>query len=388
MRFRVLIISILIILTTVGCSSTNNLSKEDKLADFEQLYNEIKNGYPFLEVNKRQNKIDWLANKETYKDLIEKTSSDQDFAEKLNSILQDLNSGHTEVITEKAYFDMFKEVYGPLGWYDFFDDENVNNMYNSFKDKGKPMSESFKDIEMKDLVKDKIGYIYIPQMNSANGSIDDDMKRIESYLRNRQNYKALVINIRGNTGGTDEYWTKLVSILSDKKFECGGYNLVRNNSDVINNYTKARKVKLNDINELPKNIIKKAPKEVTSMFTHFEENKLTVEGKSKTPFKGKIYLLVDDFVYSGAESFSIFCKEQNFATIVGTKTGGDGYVYDPVLFKLNNSGLIVRMSSAMYITDSGICNEEEKTTPDVKIENNSKRLEPYIDKVLELENEK
>lgn len=162
MRFRALIISILIILTTVGCSSTNNLSKEDKLADFEQLYNEIKNGYPFLEVNKRQNKIDWLANKETYQDLIEKTSSDQDFAEKLNSILQDLNSGHTEVITEKAYFDMFKEVYGPLGWYDFFDDENVNNMYNSFKDKGKPMSESFKDIEMKDLVKDKIGYIYIP----------------------------------------------------------------------------------------------------------------------------------------------------------------------------------------------------------------------------------
>ncbi|EPZ57369.1 peptidase S41 family protein [[Clostridium] sordellii ATCC 9714] len=250
------------------------------------------------------------------------------------------------------------------------------------------MSESFKDIEMKDLVKDKIGYIYIPQMNSANGSIDDDMKRIESYLRNRQNYKALVINIRGNTGGTDEYWTKLVSILSDKKFECGGYNLVRNNSDVINNYTKARKVNLNDINELPKNIIKKAPKELTSMFTHFEENKLTVEGKSKIPFKGKIYLLVDDFVYSGAESFSIFCKEQNFATIVGTKTGGDGYVYDPVLFKLNNSGLIVRMSSAMYITDGGICNEEEKTTPDVKIENNSKRLEPYIDKVLELENEK
>ena len=42
----------------------------------------------------------------------------------------------------------------------------------------------------------------------------------------------------------------------------------------------------------------------------------------------------------------------------------------------------------MYITDGGICNEEEKTTPDVKIENNPKRLEPYIDKVLELENEK
>ncbi|MGL5753841.1 MAG: S41 family peptidase [Paraclostridium sp.] len=391
MKFKILTILIMITLITVGCTSTSTLSEEEKLADFEQLYNEIKDGYPFLEVNKRQNKVDWLANKESYKEIVMKTLSDQDFADKLNYILKDLNSGHTEVVNEKAYFDMLKEVYEPLGWYDFFDDENVNNMYNSLKKGGGYGSESYKDIEMKDLVEGEIGYIDIPQMNAANGSIDGDMKRIDSYLKKRQDYKSLVIDIRGNFGGTDEYWTKLVSTLTDKSYECGGYRLVRNTSDVINNFTKARNTNLNDISELPKDIIKNAPEELTSMFTHFEYNKAIIQGKSKTPFKGRIYLLVDDYVYSGAESFSIFCKEQKFATIVGTKTGGDGYVYDPVLFKLNNSGLIVRMSSTMYLTDSGICNEEEKTTPDIKLKNasgnNAFGLDNCINKVLELENQ-
>ncbi|WLD26703.1 hypothetical protein CDIFMA2_05710 [Clostridioides difficile] len=73
-------------------------------------------------------------------------------------------------------------------------------------------------------------------------------------------------------------------------------------------------------------------------------------------------------VFSGAEPFAIFCKEQNFATIIGSKTGGDGYVYDPVLFKLENSGLIARMSSSMYLTDRGIRDEEDKVTLDIYIE--------------------
>lgn len=226
-------------------------------------------------------------------------------------------------------------------------------------------------------------------MNSANGNVDDDMKRIESYINKIQGYKSLVIDIRGNYGGTDEYWIKLVSLLTDKVYNCGGYRLFRNTSDVISNYTEFREIELNNISDLSKDILKNAPKEVKNIFTHFEYNNEMIKGKSKNPFKGKIYLLVDDGVFSGGESFAIFCKEQKFATIIGTKTGGDGYIYDPVLFKLNNSGLIVRMASNMYLTESGICNEEEKTVPDIKIENSSNtktlRSDDSINKILELD---
>ncbi len=62
MRWRILIISILICLITVGCSNTSTLTLEEIVADFEQLYNEVKAGYPFLEVNKRLYKENWLKN--------------------------------------------------------------------------------------------------------------------------------------------------------------------------------------------------------------------------------------------------------------------------------------------------------------------------------------
>ena len=57
-----------------------------------------------------------------------------------------------------------------------------------------------------------------------------------------------------------------------------------------------------------------------------------------------------------------------------------------MLFKLNNSGLIVRMSSAMYLTEEGICNEEEKTTPDILVENTAINYgkDECIQQVLEL----
>lgn len=389
MKYKILIIVLLIFLINVGCSKPDTLTIEEKVEDFEQLYNEIKKGYPFLEVNKRQNKKDWIAKKDSFKKRITSTMSDQDFANELDAILQELNNNHTELINNKEYFDTIKELYEPLGWYDFFDDRDVNDMYNILENGQGSGSESYEDIELKDLVQDKIGYVYIPQMNSANKSIKNDMKRINLYLKKVQDYQSLIIDIRGNTGGTDEYWVDLVSLLTDKDYKCKGYRLFRNNSDVINNYTKKRNINLNDISKLPKELVKNAPKEVESMFTDFEYNQVVVEGKSKTPFKGKIYLLVDDMVFSAAESFAIFCKEQNFATIIGCKTSGDGYVYDPVLFKLENSGLIARMSSSMYLTDSGICDEEDKVTPDIYVEypikNNIPKLDDCINKVLELE---
>lgn len=205
MKHRILMIVLLISLFTVGCSntSTNTLSEEEKLADFEQLYNEVKEGYPFLEVNKRLNNVDWLSKKEAFNKKIINTSSDQEFADELNNIMGELNNNHTSIINDKDKFNEIKEIYERFGWYDFFDDSNVNNMYDSLKNEKKNADDNFQDIQLKDLVKNKIGYISISQMNSANGSIDDDMKRIESYLNKINGYKSLVIDIRGNYGGTD-----------------------------------------------------------------------------------------------------------------------------------------------------------------------------------------
>lgn len=121
MKHRILMIVLLISLFTVGCSntSTNILSEEEKLADFEQLYNEVKEGYPFLEVNKRLNNVDWLSKKEAFNKKIINTSSDQEFADELNNIMGELNNNHTSIINDKDKFNEIKEIYERFGWYDF-----------------------------------------------------------------------------------------------------------------------------------------------------------------------------------------------------------------------------------------------------------------------------
>lgn len=211
-----IIISMIMSLILVGCSNSSNLTEEEKLADFEQLYNEIESGYPFLEVNKRLNKQDWLANKDIYEQRIKDTNSDKEFISELNLILRDLNNSHTHLIDNQISFDFFRKTYSPLNWYDFFDDEKVINRYSSIK-KGFAYKEiSYKENTIKGLVENEVGYIHIPQMYSANGDINKDMETIKAYLEKIKDYKALVIDIRGNPGGTDEYWRSLVAVISDK----------------------------------------------------------------------------------------------------------------------------------------------------------------------------
>ena len=47
-------------------------------------------------------------------------------------------------------------------------------------------------------------------MASKNGSTDKDLKMIGDYINTLGEYKALIIDIRGNLGGSDRYWQGIV----------------------------------------------------------------------------------------------------------------------------------------------------------------------------------
>lgn len=66
----------MIIIGTINIEESQQLSHRKKIADFEYLYKTIEENYPFLEVNKRVNGVDWLANKERYLEWVEKTAGD------------------------------------------------------------------------------------------------------------------------------------------------------------------------------------------------------------------------------------------------------------------------------------------------------------------------
>lgn len=396
MKKKVLFLAIIFIfiITISNCiySKNDQLSKREKVEDFEYVYNAIKNGYPYLDVNKRRNNIDWLGNKDKYLKRIKNTKNDEEFIEEMSSILSDLDNRHTELIDNKKRYELFKKSYSNNNWYDFLDDKKVVERYNSIKPKIKISKDIFlkKELILKDVIKNKVGYIYLPSMASKNGSTDKDLKMIGDYIKTLGKHKALIIDIRGNLGGSDRYWQGIVSKLIKNDIKINGYRTYRNNSKIVKRYTYVRNIKLEPIENLPMNVKKNAPEETLKNFSDFENTSYTIKANNDLKFEGNIYLLVDEKIYSSSESFSMFCKETKFATLIGQTTGGDGGGLDPVLFKLKNSGLIVRMASGMYLNKYGICDEEFKTTPDFKIKD-CKRTTNFKDdncikKVLELEN--
>lgn len=402
-----LLISIMCI-SFIGCNDTGvkervditkgkQLTKEEKIEDFEYMFKTIEEAYPFLEVNKRVNNVDWIANKEEYLEKIKNTKNDKEFIEVITQILSELNNDHTHLINSKELYDFFKSGYNQTGWYDFFDDEKVLSRYNSMEGNTQNTKEPMvkKDVIVRDVIDKKIGYIYLPQMYGVYGEItekdiESDLKIIGDYINKLEDYKALIIDIRGNSGGDDMYWRSIVSKVVSDDIESKGYLAFRSDNKIMKDYVDKREIRVDSIDNLPKELLENAPKDIMTDFSEFMESTVVIESDNKSRFKGNIYLLVDDTVYSSSESFSIFCKDSGFATLIGEKTGGDGGGIDPILFDLENSGLIIRMASDMYLTGQGICNEEFKTKPDYEVSNvtRTKNFEDdkCIQKVLELEN--
>ncbi|MCC0645253.1 peptidase S41 [Clostridioides sp. ZZV14-6150] len=396
MKKKILFLGIIcisiILLGNSTYSQKKQLSEKEKVDDFKYVYNVIKTGYPYLDVNKRLNNIDWLENEDKYIKRIKNTESDEEFIEEMSSILPELNNKHTELIDNKNRYELFKKSYSNNNWYDFLNDKKVVDRYDSINTKIKMPNDIFvkKELILEDIIKGKVGYMYLPAMSPQNGSIDKDLKMIGDYINNLEKHKVLIIDIRGNSGGSDRYWKGIVSKLIKNDIKIEGYRLYRNNNKIVKKYTNARNIKLEPIENLPVGVKKNAPEETLKNFSDFEKTSYTINTNNDLKFQGNIYLLIDEKVYSSSESFSMFCKETKLATLVGETTGGDGGGIDPVLFELKNSGLIVRMSSCMYLNKDGICDEEFKTIPEFKVKDCKRTInfkdDNSIKRVLKLEN--
>lgn len=397
--------------TFVACGSkvdtSISLTEEQKIEDFNYLYKTIEENYPFLETNKRLNNVDWLSKKEEYLQRVKNTKSDIEFLITLNSILSELNNGHTHMITNSSQFRDLREIYSMnKGWQKKVQLPVLNNKkalarYNINKNEKIQVlnqeknenTEGIKNASTKDIVEGKIGYIYIPQMISYY-NMGKDIELIDKYLNNIKEYQALIIDIRGNSGGDSYYWISyLVPKLIDKVYENTTYSFWKD-GEIINNYLKKSKVKYStgfgEVKDLDTTKLVNLPVEVKEDFKYYSKNTMEISpSEDSINFKGNIYMLVDKGVYSSSEAFASFAKQTGFATLIGERTGGDGIGSDPLLHMLPNSGYIFRFSKDMGTTADGTSNEEFKTEPDYEIQYAGKtgnfENDYCIKKVLELE---
>lgn len=358
-----------------------DLTTREKLQDFDYLYDVLKKNYPFFKVNERLHGINWLGNKRKYKRMIRNTKNDAEFLVAMDRILGDLNNRHVNILSGAGYRWLYESYYTSysqynaieyLGWY-----EALSNPYIMYRYKFDGNIESVKlaqqpVLETKVLIEDKIAYMKIKEMANLDVAKKDYFK-ISKFLKEVEGYEKLIIDIRGNSGGHDAYWKNIVELLVVEPLSAKYFIFFKESS--ISSLDPYRVRNLNIIKELDKEILDQFPQEVRTDFNYYKACSIRVnpwnigfDTSDNINFTGKIYLLVDNGVFSSAEKFSSFSKDTGFATLVGEPTGGDRVFEEIPLYFLYNSKFVIRYSRELGMNMDGTINMETKTMPHILVD--------------------
>ncbi|MCW3789235.1 S41 family peptidase [Plebeiibacterium sediminum] len=375
--------------TTINAKEkiVKQLTTDQKLAEFDSLFIQLKDVFPYFGVNERRHGVDWLANYQLYRDKIAHTSNDKEYLAQIDSIMRDLNSVHADIYPTRAYkyylhayrfanmltFGAFKGYTRELR--KSVAKENYSYWQALYKELHPPKVKT--DLNLKEdpnvrceLNEDSsIAVIKIKSFDFELKKTDKDV--ILGFYNQLDGYKNLIIDIQGNGGGFSGYWQDvLVPFLSDTTITYKG-NLAYKDTPKLLNFIKADKN--GEEYHLDSIQYPKLPPEVIHDNYAFSTLDFNIKPDKKSAnYKGNIYLLVDHNNYSSTEAFVNFCKVTGFATVVGETTGGDGIGSDPFMFTLPISGIVVRYPAIMGLNPDGSSNDEFGTTPDIILNGSSK----------------
>ncbi|MFW9769684.1 MAG: S41 family peptidase [Candidatus Thorarchaeota archaeon] len=220
------------------------------------------------------------------------------------------------------------------------------------------------------------GYVRIGDFEDS--FADDDNKVLMEFYKQIEDYKLLIIDVRGNQGGSYEPWMRnVIAPLAREKlsskmhlaFRSGNYvEMFRRVADIGSIVSKER--------------FKKLPPEVlTEDFTIYDYIQ-TVDPSGEIDFRGRIIVLIDAITFSATDAFALFCKETGFAKLYGIPSGGDGISDSPIYYILPNSKILVRFTPGMGIDYTGQANEEVCVHPDVYYESPFGDMEELVNFVL------
>jgi carboxyl-terminal processing protease len=195
------------------------------------------------------------------------------------------------------------------------------------------------------LVEGSIGYLRIPGFNDPNFE-----KSALAFVRNHSKAKCLIIDVRGNGGGSTPY--ELIRELMDRPWR----DWTTFTPSLVALYRAQGKPP--------------AP--------------LRIESRSYLPrpeaFAGRLLLLIDRFSCSACEDFIMALKDNGRATLLGEKTEGSSG--QPYFLNLGN-GLSLLVGAARYSFPDGSPFEGQGIKPTIPVELRLTDLRAGIDLVLQ-----
>lgn len=347
------------------------LPSEKLVEDFEYYFKTMKENSPLFNATKRH-VLDLEKQFVEYKKKISESKSNFEQLSLIDEFSRKFLGHNGIILGECGYcINLYKSWKAREVWAKTLSDDPLTqrntDLYNYFKwNKERPglqdstPKKSNENVETKIIEPEKIAYIKVKSFGAKNIGPHDE-KIIGEFFEKIKNYDNIIIYITGNGGGASWYVNYFAPILKNKLIY-NQYMLFKMGSHSASYIKKGYMEKIQPIDELPDfaNLNQEDKKELT----HFIKRVGTFK-PLKNPVKAKIWLLIDEKVFSASEYFAILCKQGKTGTIVGRNSGGDGVGIDPVYLVLLNSKVAMRYSIDYGLNKDGSCNAECGTKPDI-----------------------
>ncbi|HLA55163.1 MAG TPA: S41 family peptidase [Flavobacterium sp.] len=322
--------------------------------NFEVLWHTFEDNYAFFKLRN----IDWHKTYQDYRPKVNAQTSDESLYGIFSQMLTPFQDNHINVIVPNV--KQFKSV-KPSQFAAEFPTDSLrnafwtvvdNNLYANGFSKIKTIGADFNGKPLFNYsVSKKQGYLRFNRCfvdGDADNKIDAAAagKLLDQVFLEFANVKSLIIDVRDNIGGNDEFAFEVASRFTDKKR--------------ASMYKRTRK---------PKG----GYEEMLEPETWF------IEPKGNKPFLSNVVLLTNDKTVSAGDVFAMIMKELPQVKIIGTDTRG---IYSDMYgFTLPNKWLI-SLSNQRYFNSDMVCYEGTGTPVDLKVENTHQDLETKKDPVL------
>jgi hypothetical protein len=241
----------------------------------------------------------------------------------------------------------------------------------------------------------------------ATGKEDPAYKKFSVFLDQmmdtleREKIQNLIIDLRGNTGGTGALYEKVFSFFTPRPFRDSQYAYTLFNEVPMEEKLVITPLFLsngvNDKHGLNAYLKQLYPKEVQGKYYWTDDKNPSIMPDTRT-FKGQLYLFVDQRVASAASHLASLIKSYTNAIVIGKETVGGYYEHNghlPLVYELPNTGIQTGFSIVHVIQDAQNLPDQKRghgIIPHIKVQQTDQEFldqtDVYLKTVSELRKQK
>lgn len=370
-----LLLIISLFLTGFSRSVASASSPEPRYArDYEILWDALESSYPYLPYLRDSRHIDVDGVRARYLEELASVEDEASFEDLIRRMLGELgNFAHLDLVPPslyQSYYFIFVQQEGLVSaelaapFIRVLTDPGLSERYRRSESGDLPPEEtaeaSYPTVAVMYYADCKALHLHISSF--AQETVERDRDLVKEALSKYPQTEHIIFDLTGNSGGSDYYWMQNLVEPFGGSYAFSYRNYFKS-SALLDTYYAS-------LESSPSAELEDAPSWVADLGLdrYFETEMILPEGENagEEAFPEiKRWVLTSGQVYSASEKFVCFCKATGWATLVGTRTAGDGLGSTPILILLPESGLLIRFSSMVGENPDGKINAVTGTMPDL-----------------------